>query len=160
MTRRFGTRFGARRGSYLAMANPFSGPFLAANEDVRFTPESGHLRGSPVCAASHECKRRAIQARSNTPRSPVQRRRSGSCQSHGHRTRPYISPSPAGGGTPPPSRFLGSTMIRSTRLIFNSPLRLVFVRSYPESGHVRCTNPCPLCANSGHGANYSMLSLA
>jgi Schlafen group 3, DNA/RNA helicase domain len=26
------------------------------------------------------------------------------------RTRPYISPSPAGGGTPPPSRFLGSTM--------------------------------------------------
>jgi hypothetical protein len=59
----------------------------AVNCDVRFTPESGHLRASPVCAASHECKRRLIQARSNTPRSPVQRRRSGSCQNHVRRTR-------------------------------------------------------------------------
>ena len=24
------------------------------------------------------------------------------------------------------------------------------VRFTPESGHVQCTSPCPLCANSGH----------
>ena len=27
------------------------------------------------------------------------------------------------------------------------------VRSYPESGHVRCTSLCPLSANSGHSPN-------
>ena len=26
------------------------------------------------------------------------------------------------------------------------------VRFTPESGHVQCTRPCPLCANSGHFA--------
>jgi hypothetical protein len=69
-------------------------------------------------------------------RLPVQRRRSGSCQSHGHRTRPYISPSPAGGGTPPPSRFLGSTMIRSMRPI---PLTLVLSGAF---------QPCILASTS------------
>jgi hypothetical protein len=29
------------------------------------------------------------------------------------------------------------------------------VRFTPKSGHVRCTSPCPLCANSGHCAPLS-----
>ena len=28
------------------------------------------------------------------------------------------------------------------------------VRFTPESGHVQCTRPCPLCANSGHGPSW------
>jgi|SoiMetStandDraft_2_1073263.scaffolds.fasta_scaffold314619_2 hypothetical protein len=32
-----------------------------------------------------------------------------------------------------------------------SAARLVDVRFTPESGHVRCTSPCPLWAKSGHG---------
>jgi hypothetical protein len=39
---------------------------------------------------------------------------------------PYSLPSPPAGGTPLPSRFLGSTMTYSMRSIFESPLKLVF----------------------------------
>src|SRR4029077_317663 len=34
------------------------------------------------------------------------------------------------------------------------------VRFTPESGHVRCKEGCPLCANSGHSVSYSITSLA
>jgi hypothetical protein len=34
------------------------------------------------------------------------------------------------------------------------------VRFTPKSGHVQCTRRCPLCANSGHHATYSITSLA
>ena len=34
------------------------------------------------------------------------------------------------------------------------------VRYYPNSGHVRCTSPCPLSANSGHRLFDHLVSAA
>ena len=58
--------------------------------------------------------------------------------------------------------------LRSGREIFNKSLRHrrkrnsppIVVRSTPESGHVQCNTPCPLCANSGHCQLYSITSSA
>src|SRR5262249_6261637 len=79
------------------------------------------------------------------------------CQNRIRRTRLYISPSPAEGGTPPPSRFLGSTMTHSMRSIFDSPFKLVF------SGAIQ---PCNLASTSiarilsdaliFHGSNFAL----
>ena len=30
-----------------------------------------------------------------------------------------------------------------------------YVRFTPNSGHARCTSPCPLCANSGHSLSLA-----
>ncbi len=33
------------------------------------------------------------------------------------------------------------------------------VRFTPESGHVRCTSLCPLCANSGHSSRCAYMRI-
>jgi hypothetical protein len=40
------------------------------------------------------------------------------------------------------------------------PATVGYVRFAPESGHLQCTSPCPLCANSGHRQSHSITSSA